>query len=58
MKYMENLYAEYGNAKYKTSPVIKRLVRANYLGKYVGRGFYTYDGDKKVSNNITCAIIR
>jgi len=58
MKYMENLYAEYGNTKYKTSPVIKRLVRANYLGKYVGRGFYTYDGDKKVSNNITCAIIR
>ena len=58
MKYMENLYTEYGNAKYKTSPVIKRLVRANYLGKYVGRGFYTYDGDKKVSNNITCAIIR
>jgi len=58
MKYMENLYAEYGNAKFKTSPVIKRLVRANYLGKYVGRGFYTYDGDNKVSNNITCAIIR
>lgn len=58
MKYMENLYAEYGNSKYKTSPVIKRLVRANYMGKYVGRGFYTYLGDKKISNNITCAIIR
>ncbi|MFK5856281.1 MAG: 3-hydroxyacyl-CoA dehydrogenase NAD-binding domain-containing protein [Bacteroidota bacterium] len=58
MKYMENLYTEYGNSKYKASPVIKRLVRANYLGKHVGRGFYTYKDDKMVSNNITCAIIK
>ncbi len=57
MKYMENLYAEYGNSKYKASPVIKRLVRANYLGKHVGRGFYTYKDNKMVSNNITCAVI-
>jgi len=58
MKYMENLYSEYGNSKYKASPVIKRLVRANYLGKYVGRGFYTYKDDKMISNNITCAVIK
>ncbi len=58
MKYMENLYSEYGNSKYKASPIIKRLVRANYLGKHVGRGFYSYIDGKMISNNITCAVIR
>ncbi len=58
VKYMENLYAEYGNTKYKASPIIKRLVRANYLGKYVGKGFYTYEGDKMISNSITCSVIK
>ncbi len=50
MKYMENLYAEFGNPKYKASPVIKRLVRANYLGRITGRGFYNYEGDKPTGN--------
>ncbi len=58
LKYMDNLFSEYGSSKYKASPVIKRLVRANYLGKYVGRGFYTYKDGKKISNNISCAIIK
>ena len=58
LKYMENLYAEYGESKYKASPVIKRLVRANYLGRSTGKGFYTYENDKPVSNTITCAIIK
>lgn len=50
MKYMDNLYAEFGNSKYKASPVIKRLVRANYLGRINGKGFYNYEGGKPVSN--------
>ncbi len=58
LKYMENLYAEYGNSKYKASPVIKRLVRAGYLGKYVGRGFYSYEKGKPVGNTITCTILK
>ena len=58
LKFMENLYSEFGESKYKASPVIKRLVRANYLGRSVGRGFYNYENDKPVSNTITCAIIK
>lgn len=58
LKYMENLYAEFGESKYKASPVIKRLVRASYLGKSVGRGFYNYENEKPISNTITCAIIK
>lgn len=52
LKYMENLYAEYGDNKYKASPVIERLVRANYLGRYVGRGFYNYENERPVSCDI------
>ena len=58
LKYMENLYTEFGESKYKASPIIKRLVRANYVGRSVGRGFYNYENDKPVSNTITCAIIK
>lgn len=58
LKYMENLYAEFGNSKYKASPVIKRLVRANYLGRYVNRGFYNYENEKPVSTNIKNTVIK
>lgn len=58
LKYMENLYAEYGESKYKASPVIKRLVRANYLGRHVGRGFYNYENDIPVSSTITYSTIK
>ncbi len=58
LKYMENLYAEYGDNKYKASPVIKRLVRANHLGRYIGRGFYNYKNGKPVSSTITYTIIK
>jgi len=58
LKYMENLYAEFGDSKYKASPVIKRLVRANYLGRRVGRGFYNYENNKPVSSTITNSTIK
>lgn len=58
LKYMENLYAEFGEKKYKASPVIKRLVRANYLGKQTGKGFYNYKNRRPIGNTITCIVIR
>ncbi len=57
LKYMDNLYQEYGDKKYKASPIIKRLVRANYLGIQSKKGFYNYEGSKPVGNTISCAII-
>lgn len=59
LKYMDNLYLEYGDKKYKASPIIKRLVRANYLGKQTKKGFYNYEQEgKPVGNTISCAIIK
>lgn len=45
VKWMEGLYNEYGDVKYKTSPIIKRMVRAGMLGQKVGEGFYMYRPD-------------
>lgn len=54
-KWMDNLYNEFGEHGYKTSPVLKRLVRANFLGKASGQGFYKYDlNGKIVGSTITC----
>jgi 3-hydroxybutyryl-CoA dehydrogenase len=49
LKWMDNLYEEYGEDKYKPSPIIKRMVRARMYGRRVGEGFYQWDGDKKIS---------
>ncbi|MCF6341437.1 MAG: 3-hydroxyacyl-CoA dehydrogenase family protein [Bacteroidales bacterium] len=57
LKYMDNLYAEYGDRKYKASPVIKRLVRANYLGRDSGKGFYNYEKGKQKDTTIRFAEI-
>jgi 3-hydroxybutyryl-CoA dehydrogenase len=40
---MENLFQEYGNVKYKPSPLLNRLYRAKQYGISQGKGFYTYD---------------
>lgn len=46
--WMENLYTEFGERKYKPSPLIKKLVRANNLGRSTGEGFYRYSEGKKI----------
>jgi 3-hydroxybutyryl-CoA dehydrogenase len=45
LRWMENLYNEFGDQKYKASPVIKKLVRAHQIGRINGKGFYHYDED-------------
>lgn len=53
LKWMDNLYAEYGLQKFKASPIIKRLVRAGYHGLKTGKGFYKYEQGKIISQAIT-----
>jgi 3-hydroxybutyryl-CoA dehydrogenase len=55
VKWMDNLYQEYGLMKFKASPVIKRLARANYLGKKAGKGFYRYENGKISGETIISA---
>lgn len=42
-KWGENLFDEFGDLRYKPSPLIKRLVRAKHGGVIDGQGFFTYD---------------
>jgi len=47
LKWMDNLYNEFGEFRYKPSPIIKRLVRAGMTGRAAGEGFYIYkDGNR------------
>jgi 3-hydroxybutyryl-CoA dehydrogenase len=43
VRWMDNLHKEFGDLKYKPSPIIKKLVRANRLGRKSRQGFYSYD---------------
>lgn len=47
LRWMENLYNEFGDLKYKASPVIKKLVRAHQYGRVSGIGFYEYNTQGK-----------
>jgi 3-hydroxybutyryl-CoA dehydrogenase len=45
LRWCENLYDEFGDLKYKASPLLKKLVRANRWGRRTGKGFYEYNKD-------------
>ena len=45
LRWCENLYDEFGDIKYKSSPLLKKLVRANQWGRRTGQGFYMYNQD-------------
>lgn len=52
LRWCENLYDEFGDLKYKSSPLLKKLVRANQFGRRTGRGFYEYNKDGvKITKN-------
>lgn len=43
LRWMDNLYGEFGDIKFKASPILKRLVRAHQYGRVTGKGFYEYN---------------
>ena len=39
-----NLYRETGDPKYRPHPLMRKMVRAGWLGVKTGKGFFEYDG--------------
>jgi 3-hydroxybutyryl-CoA dehydrogenase len=58
LKWMDNLYAEFGELKFKPSPILKRLVRMNHLGKAHGIGFYAYENGVATAQTVVCSEIK
>jgi 3-hydroxybutyryl-CoA dehydrogenase len=55
LRWMDNLFAEFGISRYVASPMIKKLVRANRLGRITGIGFYSYDQNgNKIIDGACC----
>lgn len=39
---METLYSEFGDSKYRSHPLLRKMVRSNNLGMKTGKGFFEY----------------
>ena len=39
---MEVLYDGFADSKYRPCPLLRKMVKAGWLGKKSGKGFYTY----------------
>jgi 3-hydroxybutyryl-CoA dehydrogenase len=45
LMWMETLFHELGEPRYRPCPLLRRMVRERKLGKKVGEGFFKYDSD-------------
>jgi 3-hydroxybutyryl-CoA dehydrogenase len=43
VRWMENLFNEFGEARYKPNPLIKKMIRQHRFGLDCGKGFFFYD---------------
>jgi len=52
--WMESLFHELGDLKYRPCPLLRKLVRAGHLGRKSGRGFFIYDeqGNRLPGSNV------
>jgi 3-hydroxybutyryl-CoA dehydrogenase len=46
LNWLEHLFHETGDPKFRPCPIIRKLVRAGQTGARVGRGFFTYDSER------------
>ena len=48
LRWMDNIYNEFGDIRYKPNPYLRKLVRAKHLGIESGEGFYKYNEKGKI----------
>jgi 3-hydroxybutyryl-CoA dehydrogenase len=49
MGWMEHLFRELGDVKYRPCPLLRKLVRAGHLGRITGRGFFLWVDRQRVT---------
>jgi 3-hydroxybutyryl-CoA dehydrogenase len=47
MRWMQYLFDELGDLKYRPCPLLRKMIRAGHLGVKSGRGFFEYDEEGK-----------
>jgi len=52
LNWMQHLYHESGEPRFRPCPLLKRLVRAGLLGAKSGRGFFTYDANRRRTDRL------
>jgi 3-hydroxybutyryl-CoA dehydrogenase len=45
MRWMQYLFDELGDLKYRPCPLLRKMIRAGHLGVKTGRGFFDYDAN-------------
>jgi 3-hydroxybutyryl-CoA dehydrogenase len=50
-RWMQYLFEELGDLKYRPCPLLRKMIRAGHLGVKSGRGFFEYDEDGKVTSS-------
>ena len=48
LRWMQHLFEELGDLKYRPCPLLRQMVRAGHLGVKSGRGFFEYDDNGRV----------
>jgi len=52
LNWMQHLHDETGEARFRPCPLLRRLVRAGLHGAKTGRGFFTYDANRRRTDRL------
>jgi len=52
LTWMQHLHQESGEPRFRPCPLLKRLVRAGLYGAKTGRGFFSYDDDRRRTDRL------
>lgn len=48
MRWMQHLFTELGDLKYRPCPLLRKMIRAGHLGVKSGKGFFEYDENDQI----------